>query len=57
MEYFRLKVFGPTVIFDYWPGQAPPPSLEGQSGERGGDAKYFQNALGKISHGEEEERF
>ncbi|KAL7541331.1 hypothetical protein ACHAXR_010821 [Thalassiosira sp. AJA248-18] len=24
--YFRLQVFGPTVMVDYWPGQTPPSS-------------------------------
>lgn len=24
--YFRLRVFGPMVMVDYWPGKLPPPS-------------------------------
>mmetsp|Transcript_18865 Transcript_18865/g.40818 ORF Transcript_18865/g.40818 Transcript_18865/m.40818 type:complete len:147 (-) Transcript_18865:129-569(-) len=24
--YFRLQVFGPLVMVDYWPGKSPPPS-------------------------------
>lgn len=23
--YFRLRVFGPMVMLDYWPGKGPPP--------------------------------
>ena len=28
--YFRLRVFGPVVLLDYWPGRCPqPPSIDG----------------------------
>jgi len=34
--YFRLQVFGPLVLVDYWPGQQPPPSLNGEDTTHGG---------------------
>lgn len=30
--YFRLQVFGPMVMVDYWPGKSPPPSSSNEGG-------------------------
>lgn len=36
--YFRLQVFGPLVLVDYWPGQTPPsPHGEEEGGDNDGD--------------------
>ena len=40
--YFRLQVYGPKVLLDYWPGQSPPPPAG--AGEGGGD-QSMENEL------------
>ena len=38
--YFRLKVFGPKVILDYWPGHAPPqPESEEGNNDNSGESE------------------
>lgn len=41
--YFRLQVFGPLVLVDYWPGQTPPPLSSEDEGGNYGDGNNNNN--------------
>mmetsp|Transcript_13157 Transcript_13157/g.28389 ORF Transcript_13157/g.28389 Transcript_13157/m.28389 type:complete len:152 (-) Transcript_13157:445-900(-) len=41
--YFRLRVFGPLLLVDYWPGQRPPIVLDGEENDVDGGANDNNN--------------
>ena len=43
--YFRLQVFGPMVLVDYWPGKSPPPSAGEGEGNNGNDCDEQQQTM------------
>lgn len=45
--YFRLRIFGPMVMVDYWPGKAPPPRVDedAAAGAGGNDGADNQQSM------------
>ena len=52
--YFRLRVFNPIVLIDYWPGKSPPTTVANNESRREGDEQLsMEQQLQQQMHLEE----